>query len=66
MFLISNKKNIYIHKEFKNIFYTTYCITIFVSQGKEFGKDYTIHDWEKLDKYLKYIALTGAIDKKTF
>ena len=51
-------------KDFQNIFYVAYCITIHSSQGETFNEDYTIYDWEKLDKHLRYVALTRATDIK--
>ena len=51
-------------KDFQNIFYIGYCITIHSSQGSSINTDYTIYDWEKLDKHLRYVALTRATDIK--
>ena len=51
-------------KDFQNIFYVAYCITIHSSQGETFDEDYTIYDFEKLDKHLRYVALTRATDIK--
>ena len=51
-------------KDFQNIFYVAYCITIHSSQGETFNEDYTIYDWEKLDIHLRYVALTRATDIK--
>jgi len=47
-------------KDFQSIFYVAYCITIHSSQGETFNESYTIHDWEKLDKRLRYVALTRS------
>ena len=47
-------------KDFQSIFYVAYCITIHSSQGETFNEPYTIHGWEKLDKRLRYVALTRS------
>jgi ATP-dependent exoDNAse (exonuclease V) alpha subunit len=50
-------------KDFQDLFYVAYCITIHKSQGSTFDFDYTIHEWEKLDNTLKYVALSRATKK---
>ena len=50
-------------KDFQFLFYVAYCITIHKSQGSTFDFDYTIHEWHKLDKTLKYVALSRATKK---
>ena len=50
-------------KHFQHLFYVAYCITIHKSQGSTFDFDYTIHEWEKLDETLKYVALSRATKK---
>ena len=57
---ISNDvKELVIHKDdFQKFFYVAYCITIHSSQGETFTEPYTIHDWNILDKHLRYVALT--------
>ena len=59
---ISNEsKELVVHKDdFQNLFYVAYCITIHSSQGETFLEPYTIHDWDKLDKHLRYVALTRS------
>ena len=47
-------------KDFQSIFYVAYCITIHSSQGETLNEPYTIHDWKKLDKRLRYVALTRS------
>ena len=43
---------------FQKLFYVAYAITIHRSQGETYDHDYTIHEWDKLDKRLKYVALS--------
>ena len=63
--IFNEEKEIEIYiKDFQNIFYVAYFITIHSSQGETFNEDYTIYDWDKLDKHLRYIALTSATDIK--
>ena len=50
--------------EFQNYFYVAYASTIHKSQACTFDFSYTIHEWEKLDQRLKYVALSRATDKK--
>ena len=49
--------------EFQNLFHPAYCITTHKSQGTTFNHPYTIHEWEKLDTRLKYVALSRATEK---
>jgi ATP-dependent exoDNAse (exonuclease V) alpha subunit len=51
-------------KNFSDLFYIAFCMTIHKSQGQTFNHDYTIYEWERLDKRLKYVALSRATDKK--
>ena len=46
--------------EFQTIFHTAYCITTHKSQGSTFDHPYTIHEWEKFDERLKYVALSRS------
>jgi len=50
--------------EFQNYFYVAYAATIHKSQACTFDFSYTIHEWEKLDTRLKYVALSRATNKK--
>ena len=50
--------------EFQNYFYVAYASTIHKSQACTFNFSYTIHEWEKLDTRLKYVALSRATEKK--
>jgi ATP-dependent exoDNAse (exonuclease V) alpha subunit len=47
-------------KEFQKLFFVAYAITIHKSQGDTIKKPFTIHEWERLDKRLKYVALSRA------
>lgn len=47
-------------KDFAHIFYPAYCITIYASQGQTFKEPYTIHQFDRLDKRLRYVALTRS------
>ena len=49
---------------FQEYFYPAYCITIHKSQGQTYNFPYTIHQFNRLDKRLKYVALTRSTDMK--
>lgn len=49
-------------KDFQHMFYPAFCITIHKSQGSTFNQPYTIHEWDKLDNRLKYVALSRSTD----
>ena len=49
--------------EFQRMFYVAYAITIHKCQGETYNEPYTIHEWERLDRRLKYVALSRATDK---
>ena len=50
--------------KFQEFFYVAYCITIHKSQGASFNFPYTIHEFNRLNKKLRYVSLTRATDKK--
>jgi hypothetical protein len=50
--------------KFQELFYPAYCITIHKSQGSTYNFPYTIHEFNRLNKRLRYVALTRATDKK--
>jgi len=50
--------------EFQDLFNVAFCMTIHKSQGQTFNHNYTIYEWERLDKRLKYVALSRSTDKK--
>jgi hypothetical protein len=47
-------------EDFQRLFRPAYCVTIHCAQGKTFDKPYSIHEWGKLDKRLKYVALSRS------
>ena len=49
--------------EFQKLFYVAFCITVHRSQGSTFNHSYTIHEFEKFDERLKYVALSRSVDK---
>jgi ATP-dependent exoDNAse (exonuclease V) alpha subunit len=49
--------------DFQRMFYVAYAITIHKCQGETYDEPYTIHEWERLNKRLKYVALSRATDK---
>lgn len=48
------------HDEFVKNFIVAFCITVHCSQGSTFDYGYTIHEWEKFDNRLKYVALSRS------
>ena len=46
--------------DFQSLFHPAYCITTHKSQGSTFNHPYTIHEWEKFDDILKYVALSRS------
>jgi ATP-dependent exoDNAse (exonuclease V) alpha subunit len=55
------KRDIFNH-EFQKYFLVSFCTTIHSSQGMSIGENYTIHEWDRLDQKLKYVALSRARD----
>ena len=49
---------------FQKSFYVAYCITVHKSQGSTFNNPYTIHEFNKFDNRLKYVALSRSTDIK--
>ena len=47
---------------FERLFYPAFCITVHRSQGSTFNHPYSIHEYEKFDERLKYVALSRATD----
>ena len=47
-------------KDFANLFYPAYCITIHCSQGCTIKEPYTIHEFKRLNSRLRYTALSRA------
>jgi ATP-dependent exoDNAse (exonuclease V) alpha subunit len=51
-------------EDFQKLFYVAYCITVHKSQGQSFNHPYTIHEFERFDDRMKYVALSRATDIK--
>jgi hypothetical protein len=49
---------------FQKLFYIAYCIIAAKSQGSAFKHAYTIHEFNRFDKRLKYVALSRSSDIK--
>ena len=49
-------------EEFQKYFLVAYAMTIHKSQGSSFNFPYAIHEWEKLEEKLKFVALTRTTD----
>jgi ATP-dependent exoDNAse (exonuclease V) alpha subunit len=48
--------------DFQKYFYVNYATTIHKAQGETIKKPYTIHEWSKLNRRLRYVALSRAIE----
>ena len=46
--------------EFTKVFNVAFCIPTHRSQGSTFNNPYTIHEFQKFDDRLKYVALSRA------
>ena len=51
------------YDDFQTMFYVAFCITCHKSQGSTFDNKYTIHEFNKYDKRLKYVAMSRATNK---
>ena len=51
-------------KDFQKLFNVAYCITVCRSQGSTYNHDYTLHEFERYDNRMKYVALSRATDIK--
>jgi ATP-dependent exoDNAse (exonuclease V) alpha subunit len=49
-------------KDFQHLFYIAFCITCHKSQGCTFDENYTIHEFDRYDNRLKYVALSRAVN----
>ena len=49
---------------FARVFHVAYCITVHKSQGSTIKENYTIHEWNKFDQRLAYVALSRGTDIK--
>ena len=50
--------------DFQKLFRVGYCFTCHSVQGMSIDKPYTIYEWERMHKKLKYVALSRATKKK--
>ena len=50
--------------DFQKLFRVGYAFTIHACQGMSIETPYTIHEWERLNKKLKYVALSRAVRKE--
>jgi ATP-dependent exoDNAse (exonuclease V) alpha subunit len=50
-------------KEFSQIFELAFGITVHKSQGTTIDRPFTIHEWSKYSREMKYVALTRATKK---
>ena len=50
--------------DFQKLFRVGYCFTCHSVQGMSIDKPYTIHEWERMHKKLKYVALSRATKKE--
>ena len=55
-----HKEIIIDNDKFQKLFRVAYCTTIHSVQGMSIGESYTLHEWEKYDQRLKYVALSRA------
>ena len=47
--------------EFQKYFRCAYCTTVHSSQGLSIDEKYTLHEWNKYNVHLKYVALSRAM-----
>ena len=48
--------------DFQKFFLVAYAATIHCSQGMSINEPYTIHEWDRLDQRLKYVAVSRSRD----
>ena len=46
--------------DFQKFFLVAYGCTIHSSQGMSIGEPYTIHEWDRMDQRLRYVALSRS------
>ena len=51
-------------ESFQKLFYPAFAITVHKSQGSTFNTPYTVHEWERFNNRLKYVALSRSTDIK--
>jgi len=50
--------------DFQKFFLVAYATTTHSAQGMSIGEPYTIHEWDRMDQRLKYVALSRSRDIK--
>ena len=50
--------------DFQKFFLVAYATTTHSAQGMSIGEPYTIHEWDRMDQRLKYVALSRSRDLK--
>jgi ATP-dependent exoDNAse (exonuclease V) alpha subunit len=50
--------------DFNKMYHVAYCITCHKCQGATYNQQYTIHDWNMMDKRLRYVALSRTTQKR--
>ena len=50
--------------QFQRLFNIAYCITFYKSQGSTFDYSYSIHEFNRFDERLKYVALSRSSNIK--
>ena len=50
--------------KFQRLFYVAYSITVCKSQGSTFDYSYSIHEFERFDERLKYVACSRSSNIK--
>ncbi len=48
--------------DFQKFFLVGYATTTHSVQGMSIGKPYTIHEWDRMDQRLRYVALSRSRD----
>ena len=48
--------------DFQKFFLVAYATTTHSAQGMSIGEPYTIHEWDRMDQRLKYVALSRSRD----
>jgi len=46
--------------QMSRLFYPAYCVTTHKFQGSSIDKPFTVYEWNKMDKKLKYTAVTRS------
>ena len=54
-----NERDIY-NNDFQKYFLVAYATTCHSAQGLSIGENYTIHEWDRFDQRLKYVALSRS------